>query len=66
MKRGSLDNACRETGWLFLRKTKNDIIQGADELGKNGVTSWQANSTGMPPSQKRKQRRVTNLFLNKH
>jgi hypothetical protein len=66
IKRVYFDNACRETGWLFLMKTKNDVIQGADKLGKNDVTSWQTNSAGMPPSQKSKQSRVTRLSLYKH
>jgi hypothetical protein len=32
--------------------TKNDVIQGAGYLGKNGITWDQANSTGMPPDRK--------------
>jgi hypothetical protein len=28
----------RKIGWLFLLQTKNDVIQGAGELGKNDVS----------------------------
>ncbi len=34
-------------------KQKNDVIQGAGELGKNGITEEQADSTGVPPDQKK-------------
>ncbi len=49
-----------------LCKQKNDIIQGADELVQNNITFRQANHTGVPPSQKSKQSRLTNLSLYKH
>jgi hypothetical protein len=45
---------------------KNDAIWGTGQLGKNDVTWWQANITGLPPNQKSKQSRVTNLSLFKH
>jgi hypothetical protein len=35
--------------------TKNDIIQGAGNLGKIDITCGQAKSTGVPPNQKSKQ-----------
>ncbi len=41
-----------KVGQLLMMLTKNDVIQGADQLGKNYVTWGQANSTGMPPDQK--------------
>jgi hypothetical protein len=47
-------------------QTKNDAIWGTGQLGKNDVTWWQANITGLPPNQKSKQSRVTNLSLFKH
>ncbi len=34
---------------------KNDVIQGAGQLGQNDVTWGQANFTGMPPNPKGKQ-----------
>jgi hypothetical protein len=35
-------------------KAKNDAIQGAGLLSKNGITWGQAYSIGMPPDQKSK------------
>jgi hypothetical protein len=31
-------NAYREIGLLLLMKTKNDVIWGAGQLGKNAIT----------------------------
>ncbi len=42
---------------------KNDVIQGAGQLGKNDINQGQANSTGEPPDPKSKQSGVTNLSL---
>jgi hypothetical protein len=33
--------------WLTNKPNKNDVIQGAGELGQNDVNLGQANSTGM-------------------
>ncbi len=44
-------------------QTKNHVIQGAGQLGKNDFTYGQANSTGMPPDQKCKQSWGAILFL---
>ncbi len=39
-----------ELGYLFLMKTKNDVIQGADQPSKNDITQGgEANITCMPP-----------------
>ncbi len=48
-------NICREIVKLFNKQTKNDVIQGAGQLGKNDGTWGQANSTGVSPDQKSKQ-----------
>jgi hypothetical protein len=42
---------------------KNDVIQGAGQLGKKDINQGQANSTGEPPDQKSKLCGVTNLSL---
>jgi hypothetical protein len=39
---------------------------GAGLLGQNDVTWGEANSSGVPPDQIRKQSRVMNLSLHKH
>ncbi len=46
-------------------QTKNDVIEGVGQLGKNDVTCGQAKNTGMPPNQKSLQSRVTYLSLYK-
>ena len=43
-------NIYGEIGQLFPIETKNDVIQGVDQLGKIYVTRGSAN--GMPPDQK--------------
>jgi len=37
-------NVCREIGFLFTTQTKNDVIQGAGQLGK--ITSPRAKLPG--------------------
>ncbi len=43
--------------------TKNDVIQGVGQVGKNDIIWGQANNTGMPSKQKSEQSGATNLSL---
>ncbi len=52
----TLESAAAVRPWLETRplsnvcKQKHDITHGAGQLGQNGVTLKEANSTGMPPN----------------
>jgi hypothetical protein len=60
-----LNNVCREIGYLFHMKARNDVVQGAGYLSQNDITWGQANCTGMPPDQKmNKAEELTHLFTN--
>ncbi len=48
-----LSNVCRETDKLLVTETNITPFKGQASWGKNDVTQGQANSTSIPPDQKK-------------
>jgi hypothetical protein len=51
---------------LLLMLTKNAVIQGAAELGKNASPGGKLTALACHPTKKGKQSSVTNLYFYKH